>query len=59
MIGPQGTEPYSVDNPYTYFLNRNLTYITDDYLRNHETFIIDCLPTNLSTLQLLILKDVN
>lgn len=58
MIGPKGIKPYSVDNLYTYFLDRNPTYFSYilDYLRNHGTFNIDCLPADLSTLQLLTLE---
>lgn len=58
MIGPKGIKPYSVDNLYTYFLDRNPNYFSYilDYLRNHGTFNIDCLPVDLSSLQLLTLE---
>jgi hypothetical protein len=53
MIGPHGIKPYSVDNIYTYFLDRNPDYFVWvlNYLRNNGAVTLESLPDQLSTLK--------
>lgn len=46
MIPPGGVKPYSVDNVYTYFLNRNPHNFKNilDYLRKGGDLSLDALP---------------
>ena len=53
MIGPNEIKPYSVDNLYTYFLDRNpdfFTYVLD-HLRNDSKITVDSLPDDVATLK--------
>lgn len=53
MIGPQGIKPYSVDNLYTHFLDRNpefFTFVLDHLLIIGETSAV-FLPNDITILK--------
>lgn len=53
MISPGGVKPYSVDNVYTYFMDRNpqnFNYVLD-YLRNRGDLPLDALPIDQKSLR--------
>lgn len=52
LISPWGVKPYSVDNVYTYFLNKNLHNFNNilDYLRKGGNLPLDALPLDQKNL---------
>lgn len=58
MISPGGVKPYSVDNVYMYFIDRNpqnFNYLLD-YLRNGGDLPLDALPLDQKSLREIIME---
>ncbi|XP_061164969.1 uncharacterized protein LOC133173922 [Saccostrea echinata] len=58
MISPSGIKPYSVDNVYTYFIDRNPNNFSVilDYLRNGGDLPLDALPNDIRALREITLE---
>lgn len=58
LVSPGGVKPYSVDNVYTYFIDRNpqnFNYLLD-YLRNGRDLPLDALPLDQESLREIIME---